>query len=89
MFGLFRNQNKAKLVVKTAKGGGLIRKLQAQVSVGAVLFVMSQLGLQEHIPAELYEPVARFATEGVALLLLAVGYWTSPGENDGVTVEQS
>lgn len=87
MFNPFRKQNKSKVVVRTAKGGGLIRKLKAQVSVGAVLWVMSQLGLQERIPAELYEPVARFATEGVALLLLAVGYWTAPAEDDGPLVE--
>ena len=86
MFNPFRKQNKTKVVVKTAKGGGLIRKIKAQVSVGAVLFVMSQLGLQEHIPPELYEPVARFSTELIGLLLVAVGYWTAPGADDGVEV---
>lgn len=89
MFNPFKKGNKSKVVVKTAKGGGMIRKLKAQISVGTVLLVMGHLGLQDYIPEELYRPVAEFATELIGLVLILVGYYTTPGEDDGVTTEEA
>ena len=84
MFGFKKDTSKVK--VRTAKGGGPIRKVKFQIGVGTVLLVMSHLGLKDMLPPELVEPVARFSAEGISLLLVAVGYWTRPAPEDGVEV---
>lgn len=87
MWNPFSKKDSSKLKVKTAKGGGPIRKVKFQIGVSTILFVMSQLGLQSVIPPDLYEPIARFTAEGIAVLIIAVGYWTAPGPDDGISTE--
>ena len=86
MFG--RNKNKAKIKVKTAKGGGPIRKLKFMGGTAAVIAVLKWLGADAYIPPDLMEPLAKVGVELAGFIVLAVGYFTNPGANDGVKVEE-
>lgn len=84
---MFRNKNKTKVKVKAAKGGGPIRKVKAVIGVGTILVLLKALGVDQHLPQELMEPLAEFTAELVALLLAAVAYYTRPAADDGVEIE--
>lgn len=84
---MFGNKNKAKVKVKTAKGGGPIKKVKAVIGVGVVLSAMKWLGVDEMLPPDLVKHVAEFGVELISLTVALVAYYVRPGEDDGVEIE--
>ena len=84
---MFGKKNKTKVKVKTAKGGGPIKKVKAVIGVGVVLSAMKWLGVDDMLPPELVKAVAEFGVELISLTVALVAYYVRPDEGDGVEVD--
>lgn len=83
---MFGRKNKAKVKVRTAKGGGPIKKLKVAIGVGVVVSALKSI-FGDSIPEDLLNPLASFILEsGDLLSALAAFYFTSPAEDDGPMV---
>lgn len=84
---MFGNKQKAKVKVKTAKGGGPIRKLKVAVGVGVVVSLLKGL-FGDAIPQDLLNPLASFILESGDLISAWVAFYVArPDVDDGVAVE--
>lgn len=93
MFGLGKN-NEAKVKVKTAKGGGPIRKVKFAIGAGVVASAISPFltPLLEswlgYVPDGLVEQIARWLVENYELIsALIAAYAARPGVDDAVEIE--
>lgn len=81
MFG----SGKAKVKIKTAKGGGPIRKLKFAIGAGVIVSILKGL-FGDAIPADLLNPIARFLLESGDLLTALVAFYVArPAMDDGAT----
>lgn len=94
---LFGNGNDTtKVVVKTAKGGGPIRKVKMAISAGTLAVILSPileplfLKFLGHVPEGGVQRVAELLISNYEFVVtILTAYWTRPGANDGIATEVS
>lgn len=84
---------KNKVVIKTKKGRGPIRKLKVAIGVGALAMVIKPVlepfleGWLGAVPDGLVEQIAEvLLTSYDMIAVLVAAYMARPGQDDGVTV---